>query len=631
MPILTLRSVCLLAFTLTIAGLSVAQNAPPQGSRTESDKTVLFNSDKPPAQSETKNPKSFETVTDEERSALAFTSYDLDVHLVPAKSQISVRAKLTVRNTGQQPLSRLSFQLSSSLNWESFGVQSASGTRALSFGQHLVDTDTDHTGQVKEAIVILPQPLQPNATIDLDTFYSGTIQQSAKRLERIGAPPGQADLADWDKIASDATALRGFGNVLWYPTASAPVFLGDGAKLFQLVGRTKLRQSDATIHLRLTVEYTGHSPDAAFFCGHKQPLKSTSENMDAAAPADVPGIATADFPSQRLGFRTPSLFVTGGAATTTDDHLIAAVTEHYDTLPTYAATADKVQPLLKEWLGPAALMPLNIIDHKGQPFEDDALLVAPMRAVDSDALAASLVHSLAHAWFHSSRIWLDEGVPEFMSLLWLEHSQGRDAALGQLQEQVNTLALAEPDLSQPANAAHEGQSLIDASDEIYYRTKAAAVLWMLRSVAGNDGLKQALQIYRQHGEQDNDPKEFQRILEKCAHKDLGWFFDDWVYRDRGLPDLTIVSVTPRQLPAKGPKGSSWLVAVDVRNDGDAVAEVPVTVRSGQLTATERLRIAGRSSASTRIVFESTPEEVIVNDGSVPEMGVSVHRKQIIMH
>jgi hypothetical protein len=67
----------------------------------------------------------------------------------------------------------------------------------------------------------------------------------------------------------------------------------------------------------------------------------------------------------------------------------------------------------------------------------------------------------------------------------------------------------------------------------------------------------------------------------------------------------------------------------VRNDGDAAAEVPVTVRSGSLTATQKLRIAGRSSASTRIVFEGTPAEVLVNDGSVPEVAASIHTKQIM--
>jgi hypothetical protein len=618
----------LLAFAISLSSFSAAAQVKPPA--TAPHEKVLFSSDKPPAQPATKTAKSIDTVTDAERSSVIFTAYDLDVHLVPAKSQLSVRAKLTVRNTGTEPLTQLAFQLSSTLNWDSFAMRSDNRMLPLHFGQHLIDTDTDHTGQAKEAVVNLPQPLAPNATIELTTFYSGEIQQSAKRLERIGAPANQAAAADWDKIAPDSTALRGFGNVLWYPVASVPALLGDGAKLFQLVGKTRLQQAGATIHLRLAVEYTGNPPDAAFFCGQRKPLVAINENVDAQSAANEPGLATADFPSRPLGFRSASLFLTRGAATTTDGNLIAAVTDHYDTLPSYAAAAVKIQPLLKEWLGPAPLTTLNIIDHNGQPFEDDALLVAPMRAIDPDALASSLLHSLTHAWFHSSHVWLDEGVPQFMSLLWIEHTQGRDAALQQLQQQTNTLALAEPALSQNADLTLEGQSLIHASDEIYYRTKAAAVLWMLRSIVGNDALKLALQNYRQSG-QDEDPKEFQRVLEQSSHKDLNWFFNDWVYHDHGLPDLTIANVTPRRLPAQGLKAASWLIAIEVRNNGDAAAEVPVTIRSGTLTTTERLRIMGRSSASTRIVFESTPDEVIVNDGSVPEMGASTHSKQLVMH
>jgi hypothetical protein len=153
---------------------------------------------------------------------------------------------------------------------------------------------------------------------------------------------------------------------------------------------------------------------------------------------------------------------------------------------------------------------------------------------------------------------------------------------------------------------------------------------MLRSRVGDEALKRTLQAYR-NDKLDGDPKEFQRVLERTAKKDLGWFFDDWVYRDRGLPDLSIASVTPRALDTIGDKGPGWLVAVEVRNDGDATAEVPVTVRSGTLTATQRLRIAGHSSASTRIVFEGTPDEVLVNDGSVPEVAASIHSKQLVVH
>jgi hypothetical protein len=58
--------------------------------------------------------------------------------------------------------------------------------------------------------------------------------------------------------------------------------------------------------------------------------------------------------------------------------------------------------------------------------------------------------------------------------------------------------------------------------------------------------------------------------------------------------------------------------------------VPVTVRSGGLTATETLRIAGHSDAATRILFQGTPDVVEVNDGSVPELRTSVHTAKVVL-
>ena len=99
-------------------------------------------------------------------------------------------------------------------------------------------------------------------------------------------------------------------------------------------------------------------------------------------------------------------------------------------------------------------------------------------------------------------------------------------------------------------------SSAQASDEVYYRTKAAMVLEMLRSNVGDDALRRALQLYRED-KMDSDPKEFQRVLERASRRELGWFFDDWVYRDRGLPDLSIASVTPRPIDQIGNRGAGW--------------------------------------------------------------------------
>jgi hypothetical protein len=610
-------------------------------------------------------------ITDAERNALTFTAYDLDAHLTPASAALSVHARLTLRNDSAAPLTRLILQLSSSLHWDAFSSASPTAPTALkplAFVSHSVETDADHTGKSTEAVVTLPQPLAPGASLILTALYSGSITPSAERLERIGAPSAQALDEDWDAIAGNSpnalgsgTALRGFGNVLWYPVAAPPVFLGDGNKLFQAVGDTKLRESAATVRLRLAIEYAGEPPDAAFFCGRRQQLTAISDDRDAPI-AESTGVATALFDTQPLGFRSPSLFIAGATpsqtGTTANPALISAVTATYDALPAYAAAAALVEPLLTDWFGPRPLTTLNILDHPGQPFEDDALLVRPMLAVDPTALAPSLAHSLTHVWIRSSRPWIDEGLPQFASFIWIERSKGRAAALSDLQDAYRTLAFAEaevpaapnspPSPSDPSSqsssssslsnpdpaasptpaSANPGRSLISSTSDIFYRTKAAAVFWMLRGIVGDDPLKQALQAYKKDPKLDHDPSAFELTLEQFSHTDLRWFFNDWVYRDRGLPDLTIVNVAPSQLEARNGRPDGWLVAVEVRNDGDAIADVPVTVRSRTSTETQRLRIPGRSSASIRIVFAGTPEEVLVNDGTTPEAATTTHTRSL---
>jgi hypothetical protein len=604
--------------------------------------------------------KEVDAITSAERSAISFTAWDLDLHLEPATSHLSTRARFTVRNISQAPISQLTLQLSSTLHWESL-----SAPIPLTLTQHVLPTDADHTGQMTEALVHLSQPIPPGSSLTLTGFYSGTITASGERLTRIGAPATEAAQADWDRISPETVALRGFGNVLWYPVSSPVFFLGDGAKLFQAVGLSRLQQQNAAFRLRLTVEYVGEPPVDAFLNGHRQPLNNVTEEPNTPV-VESHGVATTDFPASALGFRVPSLFVTWQNLRPSANQLLQVATTRPEALTPYTTASNEVAPLLRDWLGPAPLKPLTLIDHAGQPFEDDAFLAVPLSATDARQITPAMVHSLAHAWFHSSLPWLNEGVPQFISLLHTESVDGRDKALGELRQLINPLTLVEPEAtpksetappSQPLAASGNsssssssssssaepdpnappaalpstlppphglpGQSLIAAHDEVYYRAKAAAVLWLIRSTVGDASLKRALQTYREevrHADPKSpeDPRAFQRVLEAVSHKNLSAIFDDWVYNDRGLADLSIVNVTPRDLPARNGKGVSWLVAVEIHNAGGVNADVPVTVRSGSLTSTQRVNVPPHSNVSTRIVFEGTPQEVQVNDGTVPE-------------
>ena len=623
-------------------------------------------------------------LTDQERSAIAFTAYDLDARIHPASSHMAMRARITLRNDGVAPLERIALQISSTLQWESASLLSAMGSKRLDLSQHLLDTDTDHTGKASEAVIHLPESLAPGKTIQLDVFYSGTIAADAGRLERLGATHSQAIATDWDAITSDATALRGFGDVLWYPVASRQLFLGDGAQLFDAIGATKLKEASATIHLRLTVEYKGDPPTAAYFCGRRQALKALSDD-DSEPIATGSGVAMAEFAAEPLGFRVPSLFLVAQPERLiaplpvfygkTDDavqtaapkpasvpatsvsssnvsaevpatSMLAVETDDEGSLTSLAASATSAAPMLQEWLGPQPLSALTIIDHAGQPFEDGPLLIGPAAVLGTASASQALVHSLTHAWVQTGRPWMDEGLAQFFALLWTEREKGREAAMAQLGEMIQPLSIAEPAID-PSGARDSaapngelvgqvvGQPLIAATSELYYRRKAAAVWWMLRGIVGDDALEAALQTWRMNTPAnttaEQDARAFEAVLERSGKKnaanpiDLRWFFNDWVLHDRGLPDLSITDVTPRELPAGQGHNTGWLVAVTVRNDGAAATEVPVTIRSATFSTTSRLRIAGFASATARVIVEAPPAEVLVNDGSTPEVRTSFHK------
>jgi len=104
-----------------------------------------------------------------------------------------------------------------------------------------------------------------------------------------------------------------------------------------------------------------------------------------------------------------------------------------------------------------------------------------------------------------------------------------------------------------------------------------------------------------------------RLIQAQTQKDLEWFFDDWVYRDRGLPDFKVESAFTRKTLPEG-----YMVTITVSNLGTAGAEVPLTVKFAGGEVTKRLVVRGKSNGVIRVEVPKPPEEVVVNDGSVPE-------------
>ena len=157
-------------------------------------------------------------------------------------------------------------------------------------------------------------------------------------------------------------------------------------------------------------------------------------------------------------------------------------------------------------------------------------------------------------------------------------------------------------------------TLLNTNDELYLRGKGSFVLWMLRDMIGDTAMQAAFAKY--HSGADKDPSYLQRLLQTSSKRDLEWFFDDWVYRDRGLPEFHVATAYARPLLSETYK--SFLVTATIENRGRAGAEVPVLIQTPSGEKTVRVLVKAGQKESGRIEVPVAPDKIVVNDGSIPE-------------
>lgn len=554
-------------------------------------------------------------VSDAERTAVEITALNLDIRLNSEGQQIAVRGLVSVRNAGSAPLRQIPLQLSSSLNWERIRAMG----QDLRFTSTTIESDSDHTLRLHEAAVQLPEPLAVGASTQLDVLYSGKIESSAQRLVSLGVPDDSVAHSDWDEISSEFTALRGFGNVVWYPVASVPATVNDGAHLSEEIGRQKLRAEGSSFRLKLTIEFPReHVPTLAVVNGQRLKLNVSG---DKAIDEDVAGIATADTGETKLGFESPSLFVTSGIAQAGTHMTVYAEPQDETASHAWIAASKTVSPMIERWLGTEPRTELTVVDLPDAddvPWEAGTLLAIPVRDGSADQIESVLAHSLTHAWMAPAPYWLNEGAANFMGALWDDHEHRRERALARFESARGALALAEP----PSPGEAQGQPLVQATSPVYYSTKAPWVLWMVRDAFGDDALRTALQASNAATGKGKGSSEhaFEAALKAAAPaRNLNWLFSDWINADHGLPDLTVDKVYPNAVQA-----GNWLVSVTISNAGYAAAEVPVTVRSATNSTTERVLVPARGTVTPRLLVLGKPTEAQVNDGTVPETEATVH-------
>jgi len=143
-----------------------------------------------------------------------------------------------------------------------------------------------------------------------------------------------------------------------------------------------------------------------------------------------------------------------------------------------------------------------------------------------------IAHELAHQWwgdmitcenFH--HIWLNEGFATYSEALWDEYHMGVDAYKKTMQKKtyLGKGSVYVEDISNPFR-------IFDGN--LSYK-KASWVLHMLRHVVGDQTFFQILKAYGNSNKRYGvaTTEDFEKICEQISGKNLGDFFDKWIYGD----------------------------------------------------------------------------------------------------
>jgi len=420
----------------------------------------------------------------------------------------------------------------------------------------------------------LPQPLTAGQTAQVRIAYSGR--------------PHQAKHAPWD------------GGFVWTTTPDGQPWIasavqGEGCDLFWPCIDHPQGEPDR-VDLHITVPSDLSAPANGRFLGKTDNGDGTTTWNWTARQPDTYAISlnvgpfvemAADYPS-RFGNTVPLRF--WRLASTDPAKAAALFAEFPQQLDFYEATIGPF-PFGDEKMGvvetPHLGMEHQTINAYGNGYK-----------LDGKGYDWLLQHELAHEWFGNQLtnadwddMWLHEGFGTYMQPLYARWLNGERAMQSELQTMRLTLANRFPVVSgkpQDAGTVYNGET--GPGLDLYY--KGALIAHTLRLHIGDEAFYESLRrlVY---GRPDPKPgnfapryattPEFIAIVNEVTGRDLGWFFDAYLYQ-AALPDLVMTRDGERvTLEWKTGNGRAFPLPVEVEVDGKLRA-LPMTNGRAAFTA-----------------------------------------------
>jgi aminopeptidase N len=233
-------------------------------------------------------------------------------------------------------------------------------------------------------------------------------------------------------------------------------------------------------------------------------------------------------------------------------------------------------------------------------------------------------HEAAHSWFGDlvtcknwAELWLNEGFATYMEAAYREKMYGRENYMLKVRNDA-AIFMVDDAVNQKRNGlfnedAADADKLFDRPATTY--NKGGVVLHMLREEIGTETFWKAVNSYlNAHKFGNVETTDLKKAMEEASGRDLGWFFDQWVY-GTSYPKLTVRHTYD-------PKSKMLKLTVTQTQKADrltpAAFRIPMDIefKSGGETKTEKIEITKRvetfsiSSASAPSEFKYDPLQKI---------------------
>ena len=191
----------------------------------------------------------------------------------------------------------------------------------------------------------------------------------------------------------------------------------------------------------------------------------------------------------------------------------------------------------------ASFTMVEIDDSTVGGYSAPGLTLLARRVLTSKVNYRLLAHEIAHQWWglrtsprYKSDEWMSEGFATYSAALFMEDYAGEGAYEDEMKD-IGIKALVHENASSISNAGRLTEETSGYRSVVQY--KGAFVLYMLRSVIGDNNFWKAMQTYStKFGYKDAMTSDFKSVVEDVSARDLTYFFAEWVL-STGAPDFRL--------------------------------------------------------------------------------------------